>query len=194
MKDPSRVPPPAEPATFDDVYRRYADRTLNLLFRFVNDEERAKDLLQDVFLKVYENLSSFEQRADLATWIHRIAVNHALNVLKRERRTLWFNVLDESVTTLLQQGSVDLHSWGSGALPRPDHQLETTEQMEIVERVVHELPLKYRLPYLLHRDGEWSNSDIARELGLSLSAVETRLHRAKKMLVSRLKPLLVDSG
>jgi RNA polymerase sigma-70 factor (ECF subfamily) len=167
---------------------------LNLLFRFTNDEERAKDLLQDVFLKVFEGLPSFGNRSELATWIHRIAVNHALNFLKRERRTVWFNVLDESVGSLLERGSVDLHSWGSRDVPRPDHQLEAREQEAIVERVVHELPLKYRLPYLLHRDGELSNPEIARQLRLSVSAVETRIHRAKKMLIERLKPLLLRPG
>jgi RNA polymerase sigma-70 factor (ECF subfamily) len=176
------------------VYHAYADRTLNLLYRFVNDEERAKDLLQDVFLKVYEGLPSFEDRSELSTWIHRIAVNHALNHLKRERRTVWFNVLDESVGSLLDRGSIDLPAWGSGALPRPDHHLEAREQEAIVERVVHELPLKYRLPYLLYRDGEMSNGEIARQLHLSVSAVETRIHRAKKMLIERLKPLLIDTG
>ncbi len=145
-------------------------------------------------MKVFEGLPAFENRSELATWIHRIAVNHALNYLKRERRTVWFNVLDESVTNLLERGSIDLHTWGSGPLPGPDQQLETKEREALVERVVHELPLKYRLPYLLYRDGEMSNPQIARELHLSVSAVETRIHRAKKMLVERLKPLLVGSG
>lgn len=179
-------------ASFEDVYRAHADRTLNLLFRFVNDEERAKDLLQDVFLKVYEGFPAFENRSDVGTWIHRIAVNHAMNVLKRERRTTWFNLLDESVGALLERRSVDLPEWGSGPVPRPDHQLEAHEQEAIVEKVVHALPLKYRLPYLLHRNGEASNTEIARQLHLSVSAVETRIHRAKKKIIERLKPLLLE--
>lgn len=177
-------------SSFDEVYRALADRTLNLLYRFTNNEEVARDLLQDVFLKVFQQLGSFEQRSEIATWIHRIAINHALNYLKRERRTVWFNVLDESVGSLLQRDRIDLPDTGSTLPIQPDHMLEDRERQERVAQAVQTLPLKLRLPYLLYRDGELGHAEIAQELGISVSAVETRIHRAKKRLIATLRPLL----
>ena len=176
--------------SFDEVYAAHGERLLNLLFRFTNNEEAARDLLQDVFVKVYQNLSSFRKEAELSTWLHRIAVNHALNYLKRERRTFWFNVLDESVGTLLKQERIELPHWQPGDSPQPDHLLESKEQQEIVDRAVASLPLKYRAAYLLYRDGELSTEEIAKALDISTSAVESRIHRAKKLLIEKLKPLL----
>ena len=176
--------------SFDEVYAAHGERLLHLLFRFTNNEEAARDLLQDVFVKVYQNLSSFRKEAELSTWLHRIAVNHALNYLKRERRTFWFNVLDESVGTLLKQERIELPRWQPGESPQPDHLLESKEQQEIVDRAVASLPLKYRAAYLLYRDGELSTEEIAKALDISTSAVESRIHRAKKLLIEKLKPLL----
>lgn len=70
---------------FDDVYNRYADRILRVVFRFTRNEEVSRDLTQDVFIKVYERLSDFRNEAQVYTWIHRIAVNHVLNYLRAER-------------------------------------------------------------------------------------------------------------
>ena len=195
---PPSIPHPAESSdpssrpSFDEVYADHGARILRLLRRFTENDESARDLLQDVFLKVYQGLPSFQRQSEIGTWIHRIAVNHALNYLKRERRTYWFNILDESIGTLLQKERVELPGWSSQAIPPPDHLLEAKEQAELIEAAVRSLPPNYRVPFLLHRDEEMSNPEIADALGLSLSAVETRIHRARKLLVRSLKPVMLD--
>lgn len=193
QKDSTSSSGTAEPSprpVFEEIYERFGEKTLNLLYRFTNDQDSARDLLQDVFLSVYQNLDSFESRSDIGTWIHRIAVNRALNHLKRERRTYWFDLLDESIGTLLQNERVDIPGWHTGSPPAPDRILEDREISERVEEAIRDLPLKYRAPFLLYRDEELSNGDIAKILGLSVSAVETRIHRAKKALVRKLEPHL----
>lgn len=185
---------PASRLSFDELYAAHADRILNLLFRYTNSEEASRDLLQDVFLKVYQSLDSFRNGAEPGTWIHRIAVNHAINYLKREKRTLWFNVLDEKVGTLLQRDRIELRDWHAGDSPRPDHAAERAQEAELIEQAVQGLPLKYRIPYLLYRDGTMGPAEIAKTLGLSTSAVDSRIHRAKNMLLDALKKLLGDSG
>jgi RNA polymerase sigma-70 factor (ECF subfamily) len=183
-------PEPSPHPTFEEIYARFGERTLNLLYRFTGDRDAARDLLQDVFLSVYQNLNSFERRSDVSTWIHKIAVNRALNHLKRERRTTWINILDESVGALLQKERIGLPGWHTADPPLPDRALEERQFSELAEKAIRDLPLKYRTAFLLYRDGELSNGEIARVLGLSVSAVETRIHRAKKALLKRLKPHL----
>ena len=175
--------------SFDDVYREYGDRILNVLFRFTSRQQVARDLLQDVFLKVYENMDSFEQRSQVYTWIYRIAVNHALNYLKRERRTVWVDLMDESLGELLRQDRVELPGFG-GAGARPDEEAENNEMEQLTRESIDSLPLKYKIPFVLFKDEQMSYADIAKVLDISLSAVESRIHRARKMLVKKLGPLI----
>ena len=183
-QDGSSVP------SFEEIYQENAERTLNLLYRFTSREQVARDLLQDVFVKVYENMDSFEKRSQIYTWIYRIAVNHAINYMKRERRTLWFNLLDETVGELLRKEKVEMSGIGGTEVLRPDEILERSEMEQIVQRAVDALPYKYRVPFLLFKDQNLSYVEIAKVLGISLSAVESRIHRARKMLVKQLSPIL----
>ena len=176
--------------TFEEIYQEYAERTLNLLYRFTSREQVARDLLQDVFIKVYENMDSFERRSQIYTWIYRIAVNHAINYIRRERRTLWFNVMDETVGDLLKREKVEMSGLGGGDILRPDELLERSELDQLVERAVDSLPVKYRVPFVLFKDEHLSYNEIADVLSLSLSAVESRIHRARKMLIKKLSPYL----
>ena len=186
----SRRHSPETALSFDDLYREYGDRILNVLFRFTSREQVARDLLQDVFLKVYENIDSFEQRSQVYTWIYRIAVNHALNYLKRERRNVWVDLMDESLGDLLRHESVELPGFGGSGASRPDVEVENQEMAELTRESVDSLPPKYRIPFVLFKDEHMSYADIAKVLDISLSAVESRMHRARKMLIKKLGPLI----
>lgn len=174
--------------TFEEIYEEYAERTLNLLYRFTSREQVARDLLQDVFIKVYENMALFERRSQIYTWIYRIAVNHAINYVRRERRTLWFNLMDETVGELLKQEKVEMPGLGGGDVLRPDELLERSEEDQLVQRTVDSLPVKYRVPFVLFKDEHLSYNEIAEVMNLSLSVVESRIHRARAMLIKKLSP------
>jgi RNA polymerase sigma-70 factor (ECF subfamily) len=176
--------------TFDEIYREHGGRILNLLNRFTSREQVARDLLQDVFVKVYEQMNTFENRSQIYTWIYRIAVNHALNHLKREKRNLWFNVMDESVGELLRRERIETPGFGAGEVLRPDEVLEDRERERFTQHAVDALHAKYRIPFVLLKDEHLSYDEIAKVLDISLSAVESRIHRARKMLIKRLGPLI----
>jgi RNA polymerase sigma-70 factor, ECF subfamily len=176
--------------TFDEIYAEYGERTLNLLYRFTSREQIARDLLQDVFIKVYENMDSFEKRSQIYTWIYRIAVNHAINYMKRERRTLWIDLMDETVGDLLKREKVEISGLGGGDVPTPHEILQQSETNQLVQRAVDDLPIKYRVPFVLFKDERLSYNEIGDILGLSLSAVESRIHRARKALVRELSHVL----
>jgi RNA polymerase sigma-70 factor (ECF subfamily) len=175
---------------FDDIYRAHSARVLNLVYRLTGDEETARDLTQEIFIKVYEHLGSFEQRSDIFTWIYRIAVNHVTNHLKRERRRRWFSVLDRRIPEMLGENAGDPFSEFPAPEPSAERKLEDAEKARVVWAAVRSLPLEYRVPLVLYQYDGLSYKDIAETLGLSLSAVETRIHRAKKKLIPKLKPWL----
>ncbi len=171
--------------TFDDIYKENADMVLNLAFRMTGKQEVARDLTQDVFIKVYEKSDSFREQSKISTWIYRIAMNHILNFLKREKRIIFFDFLEQD-TKALPENSVTF--WEQNLPSQPDKALEEQEKEMIVRHFVDQLVPKYKIPFLLFRYEELSYSEIAEQLQLSLSAFETRIFRAKKKLAEKLKP------
>jgi RNA polymerase sigma-70 factor (ECF subfamily) len=172
---------------FDGVYASYSERVLNLAFRMTGSEETARDLTQDIFLKVYQKLYTFEHRSDVYTWVYRVAVNHIYNYLKKEKRRRIFGLLDESIGDLVHAGDSDPSFPAVRDLPA-DRKLEESERAEVVWRAIRSLPPKYAVPLSLYSYEEMSYKQIANTLGISLSAVESRIHRARKKLIGLLKP------
>ncbi|UCG53377.1 MAG: sigma-70 family RNA polymerase sigma factor [Candidatus Latescibacterota bacterium] len=180
----------ADTPSFDEIYKTYGDRILNLAYGLTADEDVARDLTQDIFLKVYQNLETFEQRSHIFTWLYRIAVNHITNHLKRERRRRWLSIMDERVADLIREEKVD-PAFRERVVSQPaERKLEVAERAEIVWAAVRSLPAKYRVPLVLSHYERLSYKDIADTMGLSLSAVESRIHRAKKQLIKKLEPWL----
>ena len=176
--------------SFEQIYQKYGERVLNLAYRFTRNEETARDLTQDVFVKIYQKLDTYRSQSHIYTWIYRIAVNHFLNYIKKERKWRWTQLLEKtSGEERHAEGSIDAH-WPTGHMPSPDRVLEKTEREKIVLDLINSLPPKYRTPLILQRYEEMNYQEIAEILSLSGSAVETRLHRAKKMLLEKLKPWL----
>jgi RNA polymerase sigma-70 factor (ECF subfamily) len=179
-----------EPLVFEDIYETYGERVLNLAFRFTGNEETARDLTQDIFLKVYRNLDRFEHKSHIYTWIYRIAINHITNFIKKERRHRWVSLMDEKVADLVRGDKIDPKFWGGAAVPTTDRTLESAERANIVWSAIQTLPPKYRIPLVLHHYEGKSYKDIAAIMELSLSAVEARIHRAKKQLIKKIEPWL----
>ncbi len=171
--------------TFDEIYRENAEMVLNLAFRMTGKQEVARDLTQDVFIKVYEKSGLFREQSKISTWIYRIAMNHVLNFVKREKRIAFFDFMDRD-TKNVREATVTY--WEQNLPTQPDKSLEDEEKEIIVRHAIEKLAPKYRIPFLLFRYEEMSYQQIAGQLGLSLSAVETRIFRAKKKLSEILKP------
>jgi RNA polymerase sigma-70 factor (ECF subfamily) len=184
----THLPDQNDAPTFDRIYETYADKILNLAYRMTGDEEAARDLTQDVFLKVYQKLDTFEHRSEMYTWIYRIAVNHVYNYLKRTRRSRWTSLLDKRVGEILAETDVE-PGFPSAAPPATaDRALEEAERADVVWRAIRTLPPKYQVPVVLYHYEGMSYKEIAEATGLSMSAVETRIHRGRKKLVKLLEP------
>jgi RNA polymerase sigma-70 factor (ECF subfamily) len=173
--------------SFEALYERYGSRVLNLIYRMTGNEDTSRDLAQDVWLQVYRHLERFEARADIFTWIYRIAVNRTLNHLKQEKRRRWVRLLDQSVGEALSEEAVEpavaLRSSAEG-------QDRTEERAQHLWRAIQALDLKYRAPLVLfHYEGQ-SYQQIAETLGLSMTATQARIFRARKQLARILGPLL----
>ena len=174
--------------TFEEVYSDCSTKILNLAYRFTSDEEQARDLTQDIFIKVFQNLKNFKGESSAFTWVYRIAVNHILNFLKKEKRRKFVRLIDQDVKEAFRE---ETHS---GTFMNdnlsPDQLLENEERGRIVKSFIDKLPPKYRVPFILYKYEGMSYKEIAESLEISLSSVETRIYRARKQLITKLEPWL----
>ncbi|MCB9070425.1 MAG: sigma-70 family RNA polymerase sigma factor [Calditrichae bacterium] len=177
--------------TFEAIYREYGDKIMNLAYRMTGSKESARDMTQEIFIKVYENMDSFRGDSQVFTWLYRIATNHIFNFLKKERRRKWLNLMDKPLSEVLQEDQIDPLFWSRSA-PQPDRQMEKSEREKRVWQSIQQLSPKYRVPLVLNRYEDMSYQEIAETMQLSLSAVESRIHRAKKELVKLLEPYIMD--
>lgn len=176
--------------SFEDIYGLYVGTVVRLANRFVRNEEIARDLAQDIFIKVYEHMEKFRHEAQVYTWIHRIAVNHVLNYLRRERRNKWYDIMDKNISSLLHDENSPSSAIMGTPAQTPHQVMERTERESIIWHAIESLAPKYRVPFVLFRFEEMSYQQIAESMNLSLSAVEARIHRAKKQLITKLEPLI----
>jgi len=174
------------PMTFEEIYARNGERILNLAYRMTGRRTVAQDLTQDVFIKVFEKIDTFREEAQLGSWIYRIAMNHIINYIKREKKMSLFGLLTGENEDDRFDGQITV--WEDELPERADSIMEERQRETLIRKLIDELPAKYKLPLVLYRYEDMGYQQIAEQLGLSLSAVESRIHRGRKKLKEKLQP------
>jgi RNA polymerase sigma-70 factor (ECF subfamily) len=169
---------------FLELVNRYQNKIYRLAYKITGDPTDAEDVLQEVFLKIYSKIHTFEGRSQLSSWIYRIAVNAAYQKIARDKRSRYVS-LDDVLPTMgaAEAMSAQLTAdWSE----RPDEVLLTDEARREMQQAIEELPADYRVVFVLKDLEGLSNQEIADILDLSLAAVKSRLHRARLFLRKRL--------
>lgn len=165
-----------EEAAFKEVLSRYRTPIYNLCWRMTRHDEDARDLAQEVFIKVFRLLDRYDEQYAFSSWLFRIATNHCIDHLRRQR--LRFLSLERDGG--IDDDDVEMQIPGDG--PGPDVVLERQEAIEKLEEVISELPPHYRVITLLRHDQQLSYEEIAEALQLPLGTVKARIHRARNMI------------
>jgi RNA polymerase sigma-70 factor (ECF subfamily) len=156
---------------FGDLVSRYQSAVYNMAYRMLGDPTEAEDATQEVFVRAWNQLHTFQLDRRFSTWLLSIASHHCIDVLRRRRPTA---PLDD---VALYVESDD---------PAPEDIALQGEQRDIVQRLLNTLPEKYRSVTVLRYYNDLSYDEIARLTGLTESAVKTQLHRARRMLAEEL--------
>jgi RNA polymerase sigma-70 factor (ECF subfamily) len=163
---------------YERVVRLHSPRLLAVTRRILQNEEDARDAVQDAFLSAFRSLGSFHGGARFSTWLHRIGVNAALMKLRSRQRKQ-----ELPITDLLPKFLGDGHPAEPAAPWEPvEKLLERQETRELVRRYIAELPEDYRTVLLLRDIEELDTEQAAEQLGINPGAVKTRLHRARQAL------------
>ena len=167
---------------FEILVNRHQTSVLNLIYRFIGDRTQAKDLAQEVFLRVWQAAKSYKPKAKFTTWIYRITANLCLNELKSSRRKKWLHF-----TVLMRIMRIPVGGDFPDSSPSPEDLLLAKERSRQISDALQSLPDNQRMALILKRYDDLSYQEIAQILGCSVSAVESLLVRAKRTLQEKLK-------
>ncbi len=162
-----------ETALFEIIMRRHNQRLYRAARAILRDDAEAEDVMQDAYVRAYQNLQQFAGRAKFSTWLTKIAVYEALARVERRRRIDELDAPDES-----GKGQMRLVS----NLPDPEHQLSHNELRNLLEQAILALPDSYRAVLMLRDIEELSTAEAAECLDMTEDNVKVRLHRARGLL------------
>jgi len=186
---------------FRRLFEAHKDRVWSIALHFIGDETAARDIAQQVFLKLFTTIGQFRQEASFSTWLYRMVANACLDEQRRRRRFLSFDFFKTREDD--GKGEMNAMDWQQGRqfeqlegggqrLPQED----CYSQMEIsasVKAAVKELKPKLRIAILLKYFEGLSYEEMARVLGCSTGTVASRLNRGHKELARRLAHLRLQS-
>lgn len=159
-----------------DKYRilvdRYAPMVFHIVNGFVDREQDAEELAQEIFVKTYERLSSFKEQSKFSSWLYMIAKNHCRDYAKNIRR---------QNKSFSEMENHDLEQQ-MGHYESPDHDLERKEWIELLKEGLDTITKDYAEAFLLKYEDDMTYEAMSKRLGASVSALKVRVYRAKKEL------------
>jgi RNA polymerase sigma-70 factor (ECF subfamily) len=161
---------------FGRLVQAYQRPVYNLTYRMLGNAEEAEDAAQEVFIRVYRKLNTFDPQRKFSTWILSIASHYCIDRLRR-RRLKWLSLEDER----LPPSALVSHQDG------PERSVMQGEQRAQIQALLDTLSDDYRAAVVLHYWYDLSYEEIAETTGSSVSAIKSRLFRARRMLAQQLK-------
>jgi RNA polymerase sigma-70 factor (ECF subfamily) len=146
---------------FDELVREHGPAVYRVAYRLLGDRADAEDAAQDAFLQAWRSLRNFRADSAFSTWMYRIATNRCLDELRRRRET---EPLDEE---------------GPSQHPGPEQVVVARSEFEILRQAIDTLSVAQRAALILREFEGLSYEEIAQILDISVSAVKSRIHRAR---------------
>jgi RNA polymerase sigma-70 factor (ECF subfamily) len=170
-------------AAFSRLVEAYQRPVYNLSYRMLGSAAEAEEAAQETFVRLYTKLHTFQADRKLASWVLSIASHYCIDRLRR-RRITWLSLDDDPISSILPSHQ-----------PNPEELALRREACDAVQDCIAELEPGYRAPLILRYWQGLSYEEIAEVMGISVSAVKSRLHRARLQIAGRAQvhPALVAS-
>lgn len=178
-------------AAFQVLVNRYKGRIVAYLHRTVRSRELAEDIAQEAFLRVYTKSHTFRTSASFSAWFYRIATNLAINELRRRKRVRFISMEKPIVTDSGDQFTREFEDEGERG---PSENLEQRELQAEVARAVAELPVKYRVAFVLREIQGFSYQKISEVVGAPMGTIKSRVNRARLQFRDSMAPYVEAEG
>ena len=157
---------------------KHKDMAFSVALRIVRNREDAEEIVQDAFVKAYQNIEAFRNKSKFSTWLYRIVFNAAIS--RTRKKSLESTDLDSFV----------IDNYSTDEIKENINKLDSNEQIKLVNKLIDKLPpLEYTLINLYYKE-ECSIDEISEITGLTDSNVKVKLHRIRKKLYSELQQIL----
>ena len=160
---------------FVELSQRHANRIFQTTYRVTRNRQDAEDALQEAFLNAFTHMKNFEGRSSFSTWLTRIAINSALMTLRKKRNCHEIPIDDGPVGNFVIREP-------QSPIGDPESHYVRGERHKLLRKAIHRLPPAHREVIQLRQAKEHSVREIAQSLGITVSAVKSRLSRAKSAL------------
>jgi RNA polymerase sigma-70 factor (ECF subfamily) len=162
---------------------RHKDAIFRLIVKIVHNQEEARDLVQETFMKAFGALSSYKSQYRFTTWLYKIAANNCIDFLRKKR--LNSLSLDQPLETKDGEVTIELADWTYN----PEADLASKQKSLSIDVAINSLPHKYREVIVFRHKQDKSYEEIAQVLGIPVGTVKARIFRARELLKKKLKSL-----
>ncbi len=166
---------------FSQLLNKYQKPLYYHIIKMVKDHEQIEDLIQEAFVKAFDNLKSYDTNYAFSTWLYRITTNHTIDYLRKKK--LQTMSIHDPVKT--RDGEVTFQIEDEGS--ETDRKIIRKQRQNIIHEAIKNLPEKYRVVIEMRHLEELSYEEIATELDLPLGTVKAHIFRAREMLYKALK-------
>lgn len=169
---------------FSVIVDRYQSKVYSTAFHYTHDQEEARDLTQEIFIKLYNNLQSYKSKASFSTWLYRIAVNRCIDWTRKKKLHTVSAIYDSS------DEEIDIYEVMADSGGGPEEALIKQENKDYIIKVVEDLPEIYKTVIILYYFQDFSPREISDITDIPKRTIETRLYRGKNLLKLRLEELV----
>lgn len=166
-----------------ELYEQYKNRVYNLALSYVQNNEEAEEITQDVFVAIHFALEKFEHKSEMSTWIYRITINKSIDFIRFKNRKKRV----DRILSIFYPNSTELKHDGTD-FNHPGVVMEQKEATQLLFAQINELPDNQRTALILNKIEQKSLAEIAAIMNLSHKAVESLIQRAKTKLVKKNQP------
>lgn len=167
-------------AAYSELMSKYQKPLYFHVLKMVKNHEQVEDLVQEAFVKAFENLNSYNKNYAFSTWLYRITTNHTIDYLRKKK--LKTVSMDEPIKT--KEGEMSMQISGKA---ETDRKIIKKQRSEIIKKAINDLPEKYRKVIEMRHLEELSYQEISENLDLPLGTVKAHIFRAREMLYKALK-------
>ncbi|MDZ4204164.1 MAG: RNA polymerase sigma factor [Bacteroidales bacterium] len=173
---------------FRKLVDKYQQQVVSTCYYFLRNQDDAQDVGQEVFIEVYQSIHKFRQESSLSTWLYRIASNKSLNLIRKNK----YKSLFVNIENLFKEKTSDVQLRSEEFSHAREQEQEYDERVKKLNWAINLLPINQKTAITLHKYSNLSYKEIADVMEISLSAVESLIHRAKvnlqNTLINNLNP------
>ena len=166
---------------FAELVELYQEKLYHMAYRMLNNKSEAEDIVQETFLRVYNNLHRYDENQKFSTWIYRIATNLCIDLLRKRKQVYSLDAESSDYEGL------DGYSMIPSDNRTPESELLISETQSIIHKAIDQLPPKYKSVMVLRYIQELSLQEVGDILDMPVTTVKTRVHRGREYLRRKLE-------